>query len=88
MNIGVGVVALQTSPYVASLYADDRILAGGVVRLSPEDLYPNEPFLEQLVVTADLLIDNILEELLTSPAGSEMSTGQDAVQLFSNERWC
>ena len=80
-------IALQTSPHIASLYANDRILSGGIVRLSPEELYPNEPFLEQIAVAADLLIDNILQELFAASAGSEMPAGYDPLQLFSNEIW-
>jgi hypothetical protein len=88
LNVRIRVVALQTSPYIARLYANDRILSGGIVRLAPEQLYPNEPFFKQIAVATDLLIDNVLEELLAAPAGSEMPTDYNPPQFFSNEIGC
>ena len=88
LNVRIRVVALQTPPNIARLYANDGILPSGIVGLSPEQLYPNEPFLKQIAVAADLLIDNVLKELLAASAGSEMSTDYDPLQFFSNESWC
>jgi hypothetical protein len=79
------VIALQTPPHVASLNANYRILAGGVVRVSAEDVHPNEALLQQVAVTANLLIDNILEKLFAAFAGSKMPAGYDSVKLLSNE---
>ena len=87
MHFRVGVVALQASPHIASLYANDGIFAGRIVWLSSEDLYSNEPFLKQVAFAADLLIDNVLEELLASTAGTEVPAGYDPAQFFSNEIW-
>jgi hypothetical protein len=79
LNIWISLVGLETATHVARLYANDGILPGGIVRLSSEELYPNEPFFKQVTVAADLLIDNVLEELFASPTGSEMPTGHDPV---------
>jgi hypothetical protein len=78
----------QAPPHIASLHANDGIFPGGIVRLSPKELYSNEPFLEQITAAIDLLIDDVLEELLAAPTSSEMPTDYDPAQLLSNEVWC
>jgi hypothetical protein len=85
LNLRICVIALQTSPHVARLHANDRILSGGVVRVSPENVYPNEAFLEEIAVPINLLIDNILEEFFAASAGSKMPARYDPLQLFSNQ---
>ena len=81
-------VALQASPYIARLYANDGILPGGIIRLSPEDLDSNQSFFKQIAVATDLLFYNVLKELLAAPAGSEMPTDYNPPQFLSNEIWC
>ena len=78
-------ITLQTSPHVTRLNANDWILTSRVVRVSTEDVYPNEPFLEQIAVTVDLLVDNVLEEFLAASTGSKMPAGYDPVKLLSDE---
>jgi hypothetical protein len=80
-------VAFQTPTHISGLYADDRIFSRGIVRLSPEELHADEPLLEQIAVPADLLIDNVLEKLLPTPAGSEVPAGDDSAQFFLKEIW-
>ena len=64
LNVRIRVVALQASPYIARLYANDGILPGGIIRLSPEDLDSNQSFFKQIAVATDLLFYNVLKELL------------------------
>jgi hypothetical protein len=85
LNVRIRVIALQTPPNVSSLYTNDRVFASRVVRRPPEELYPDEPFLEQIVVAGGLLVDNVLEKFLAAPAGPEMPAGYDPVQFFSDE---
>ncbi len=66
--VRVGMIALETSTNVTCLHPNYGIFSGSVVRLPAKNVHPDQPLSQQIALTADLLIDYVLQEFLATTA--------------------
>ncbi len=66
--------------------ADDRILIGIVVRFALEDLETDGPLLHAASLVLQIRLHHVTQKGLATLAGTEMRTGQKAIELASDHR--
>jgi hypothetical protein len=89
LAIAASVVLIQFQPaaHVSRLNPHNGIVPGGIVQVATENLCADQPFLEQLFVPVDLLLDDKLQELPGTFAVAEMTALQNAQKLLPDQVW-
>jgi hypothetical protein len=81
------IILFEAPPHLASLHSNHRVVAGGVISRTVEQIRPNAALLQRIIMPFQLMLYDIGEKLLTAAAVPKRRAGEDVFQFLKNCRF-